>query len=67
MKLSIIGIWQGSEYALSSEYASITQGGYRKRHIIYVWQSFEYSSDSQNARVWIYKGCEYAKAAKDSV
>ena len=60
-------IWQGFEYALSSEYANVTQGFCSKGHIIHVWQNFEYSSDSQYARAWIYKDCECVKVTQGYV
>ena len=66
-KILHIDIWQGFEYALNSEYVSVTQGFCSKGHIIHVWQNFEYSSDSQYARVWIYKGCECVKVTQGYV
>ena len=55
----MIDIWQGLEYALSSEYASIAQGS--------IENGSSYFSGSQYARAWIYIGCEYVKVTQDSV
>ena len=46
IKFCIIDIWQGLEYASTSEYASVTQGS--------VENGPSYSSGSQYARAWIY-------------
>ena len=59
IKFSIIDIWQGLEYASSSEYASVTQGS--------IENGPSYSSGSQYARAWIYIGCEYVKVTQGSV
>ena len=56
IKFSIIDICQGSKYALSFEYASVTQGSF-----------CPYSTRSQYARAWIYKVCEYIKITQGSV
>ena len=55
----MIDIWQGSEYASSSDYVSVTQGS--------VENDPSYSSGSQYARAWIYKVCEYVKVTQGSV
>ena len=36
IKFSVFDVWQGSVYALSSEYVSVTQGFYNKWNILYV-------------------------------
>ena len=59
IKFSIIYIWQGSEYAWSSEYGSVTQGS--------IENCLSYSSGSQYARAWIYKSYEYVKVTQGSV
>ena len=56
-------IWHSSEYALSSEYASVTQGSVENTPSY----MFEYSSGSQYARAWIYMGCKYCKVTQGSV
>ena len=48
-------IWQGTEYAWSSEYVSVTQGC--------IEDGPSYSLGSQYARSWIYKGCEIVKGS----
>ena len=58
-EFSVIDIWQGLEYASSSEYASVTQGS--------IENGLSYSSGSQYARVWIYLGCEFVKVRQGSV
>ena len=40
---------------------------FRKQPVIHVWEVSEYSLGSQYARVWIYKGREYAKVPHGSV
>ena len=59
MKFSIIDIWQGSEYASSSEYAGVIKDS--------IENGLSYSSDSQCARAWIFLGCEYVKVTQGSV
>ena len=59
IKFFIIDIWECSEYAFSSEYATDTQGS--------VENDPSYSSDSQYARAWIYIGYEYVKVTQGSV
>ena len=58
-EFSVIDIWQGLEYASSSEYASVTQGS--------IESGPSYSSGSQYARAWIYLGCEFVKVKQGSV
>ena len=58
-EFSVIDIWQGLEYASSSEYASVTQGS--------IENGPSYSSGSQYARAWIYICCEYVKVTQGSV
>ena len=36
IKFTVFDVWQGSVYALSSEYVSVTQGFYNKWNILYV-------------------------------
>ena len=55
----MIGIWQGLEYASSSEYASVTQGS--------IENGPSHSLGSQCAKAWIYIGCEYVKVTQGSV
>ena len=40
---------------------------FRKQPVIHVWEVSECSLGSQYARVWIYKGREYAKVPYGSV
>ena len=59
IKFSIKYIWLGSEYASSSEYASVTQDS--------VENGPSCCSGSQYVRAWIYKGCEYFRFTQGSV
>ena len=58
-EFSVIDIWQGLEYASSSEYASVTQGS--------IGNGPSYSSGSQFARAWIRIRCENVKVTQSSV
>ena len=59
IKLFVIDVWEGSEYASSSDYASVTR--------VSVENGWPYSSRSQYARAWIYIGYEYVKVTYGSV
>ena len=64
IKFSIADIWQGSEYASSSEYDSATQGS-AENGPSNMFNRVEYSSGFQYVRAW--PGCGYAKVTRGSV